>query len=118
VGARETIQRDRPNLVFEIHRNFVDWTAGLEKASVVKFLSELGYEVFAIRDFHNNYPMKTRPIEIIPIDRVYLEGPPHGFNALATRDSTLVERLGLRLVEDVSPKLLLHKNPALHDPIF
>ena len=117
-GARETIVRDKPNIVFEIHRHFVDWSEGLENTSIVQFLQSHGYSVFAIRDFHNNYPMAGRPIEIIPIDRVYLEGPPHGFNTLATTDPDLVKRLGLRIVENVSPKLLLHKDPALHHPIF
>lgn len=117
-GARDTIARHGPNIVFEIHRNFVDWSEGLEKTSIVQFLKSYGYSVFAIRDFHNNYPMAGRPIEIIPVDRVYLEGPPHGFNALATTDPNLVKRLGLRIVENVSPKLLLHKDPALHHPIF
>mgnify|MGYP003288488481 CR=1 FL=1 len=117
-GASETIAKHGPNIVFEIHRHFVDWSEGLEKTSIVQFLKSFGYSVFAIRDFHNNYPMAGRPIEIIPVDRVYLEGPPHGFNALATTDADLVARLGLRIVEDVSPKLLLHKDPALHHPIF
>lgn len=118
VGARETIVNHKPNIVFEIHRHFVDWSEGLEKTSIVQFLQSHGYSVFAIRDFHNNYPMAGRPIEIIPIDRVYLEGPPHGFNALAINDLNLVNRLGLRIVENVSPKLLLHKDPTLHHPIF
>ena len=118
LGARETIVKDRPNIVFEIHRHFVDWSEGLEKTSIVQSLKSHGYSVFAVRDFHNNYPMAGRPIEIIPIDRVYLEGPPHGFNALAITDPDLVNQLGLRIVENVSPKLLLHKDPALHHPIF
>src|SRR6185503_11972170 len=117
-GARETIAKDAPNIVFEIHRHFVDWSEGLEKTSIVEFLQSRGYSVFAIRDFHNNYRMSGHPIEIIPVNRVYLDGPPHGFNALATKDPNLVQRLDLRIVENVSPKLLLHKDPALHQPIF
>jgi FkbM family methyltransferase len=117
-GARETIAKDAPNIVFEIHRHFVDWSEGLEKTSIVEFLHSRGYSVFAVRDFHNNYRMADHPIEIIPVNRVYLEGPPHGFNALATTDPNLVKRLDLRIVENVSPKLLLHKDPALHQPIF
>ena len=35
--------------------------------------------------------------------------------AAALKD--LVERLGLRIVENVSPKLLLEKDPALHAPL-
>ena len=118
LGAQQTIGRDQPNIVFEVHRNFVDWTDGLEKTSVVRFLTSQGYDVFAIRDFHNNYPMRAYPIEIVPVATVYLQGPPHGFNLLATRDDTLVKRLDLRIVESVSPKLLLEKDPALHFPKF
>lgn len=117
-GGRETIVRDYPNIVFEIHRNFVDWSEGLEKTSVVRFLRSHGYDLFAIRDFHNNYPMAGYPIELVPVATVYLEGPPHGFNVLATRDVELVDRLGLKIVENVSPKLLLEKDPALHFPKF
>ena len=117
LGARETIARDSPNIVFEIHRNFVDWSGGLEKTSIVSLLTSQGYDVFAIRDFHSNYPMANAPVEVIPIDRVYLEGPPHGFNTLATKDANLIERLGLRIVKDVSPKLLLDRDPALHLPL-
>jgi FkbM family methyltransferase len=117
LGARETIARNSPNIVFEIHRNFVDWSDGLEKTSIVSFLTSQGYDVFAIRDFHNNYPMANEPIEVIPVDRVYLDGPPHGFNTLAIKDASLIARLGLRIVENVSPKLLLDKDPALHLPL-
>jgi FkbM family methyltransferase len=116
-GARQTIERNSPNIVFEIHRNFVDWTEGLQNTSVVKSFTSQGYEVFAIRDFHSNYPMAGTPIEVIPVDQVYLEGPPHGFNTLATRDPELIGRLGLRVVTGVSPKLLLHRDPALHLPL-
>lgn len=117
MGARQTIERNSPNIVFEIHRNFVDWTQGLENTSVVKLLMSQGYEVFAIRDFHSNYPTAGTPIEVIPVNQVYLDGPPHGFNTLATRDPELIGRLGLRVVRGVSPKLLFHRDPALHLPL-
>src|SRR2546423_124979 len=48
LGARETIARHAPNIVFEIHRHFVDWTGGLEKTSIIEFLRSYGYTVFAI----------------------------------------------------------------------
>ena len=117
-GASKLLHRsDAPNIVFEIHRSFVDWSEGLPKTSVVRMLTDLGYEVFAIRDFHDNYSMAGRPIEIVPAATVYLEGPPHGFNMLATRDRDLVARLQLRVVDNVSPKLLLEKDPRLHHPL-
>ncbi len=106
-----------PNLVFEVHRDHVDWTHGLESTAVVTMLMKHGYRVFAVRDFHSNVAMHGQPIEVIPIDRVYLDGPPHGFNLLATKDHGLVERLGLKIVSDVSPKYLLDKDPALHHPV-
>lgn len=118
-GARKLLglpNTDAPHLIFEVHRSYVDWTAGLENTSIVQLLTANGYSVFAIRDFHDNYSMAGKAVEIIPANRVYLEGPPHGFNMLATKDPNLVERLGLRVVENVSPKLLVDKDPALHHP--
>jgi FkbM family methyltransferase len=106
-----------PILVFEIHRQFVDWSDGLDSTSVVRYLHSKGYRLFAIRDIHDNFPMHGRTIEVIPIDRVYLEGPPHGFNVLATKEPGLIDRLSLNVVEDVSPKLLHDKNPLLHHPL-
>jgi FkbM family methyltransferase len=117
LGARETIAGNAPTIVFEVHRNFVDWTNGLEHTSVVRFLTSQDYQLFAIRDFHNNYAMAGSPVEIIPIAQVYLDGPPHGFNVLATKDMDLVHRLKLSVVTNVSPKLLLEKDPALHFPL-
>jgi len=119
-GASKTLSLpfpEAPHLIFEVHRNYVDWSSGLENTSVVNFVRSMGYTIFAIRDFHDNYPMAGKAVEIIPVDRVYLEGPPHGFNLLATKDSNLVRRLGLRVVKNVSPKLLVHKNPSLHHPL-
>lgn len=103
--------------MFEVHRHHVDWTHGLEKTAVVSMLVAHGYRVFAVRDFHSNVAMHGQPIEVIPVDRVHLEGPPHGFNLLATKEPGLVERLGLRVVSGVSPKYLFDKDPALHHPV-
>jgi FkbM family methyltransferase len=105
-----------PNLVFEVHRDYVDWSAGLGATSIVTLVRACGYAVYAIRDFHDNRSMAGRPVEIVPLESVYLEGPPHGFDLLATRDSSLVDRLGLVLVPGVSPKLLAHQDPVLHSP--
>lgn len=105
-----------PTIVFELHRSFVDWTDGLENTSIVRLLLNQGYDVFAVRDIHDNYPMATQPVEIIPADSVYLDGPPHGFNMLAVKDPQLIAELGLRVVEGVSPKLIPDKDPALHHP--
>lgn len=119
-GAGELLSRpagEAPDLIFELHRNFVDWSGGLLNTSIVKLIASQGYDVFAIRDLHGNYPMAAQQIEVIPADSVYLEGPPHGFNMLASKDPAIVERLNLCVVRNVSPKLILEKDPALHHPI-
>ena len=106
-----------PDVVFEIHRNYVDWTAGLQNTDIVKYLSALGYKLYAIRDFHSNYDMRGKPIELIPPESTYLEGPPHGFNMLAVKNPSVVDSKHFRICRDVSPKLLLHKDPRLHHPV-
>lgn len=119
-GARELLAHSAgraPHLVFEVHRNYVDWSGGLEQTEIVRFLVGFGYTLFAIRDYHDNHRMTHRPIEIIPLAHVYLDGPPHGFNLLATQDANLIPRLGLRVVASVSPKLITGRDPRLHAPM-
>jgi FkbM family methyltransferase len=118
-GASGTLARpigEAPHLTFEVHREHVDWSDGLDATPILRFVLDKGYTAWAVRDFHGNVPMEGRAIEIVPTDDVYLEGPPHGFNMLATKDPGLVERLGLRIVGGVSPKLLWDKDPVLHHP--
>lgn len=107
---------DAPDLVFEIHRHHVDWSEGLPNTSVLKFLADFGYEAYAVRDYHDNVATAGMPIEVIPAAKVYLEGPPHGFNMFASKRPARVAGLGLVSVSDVSPKLFLDKDPALHAP--
>lgn len=106
-----------PDIVFEVHRHYVDWTNGLADTEIGRFLTDHGYTLFALRDFNSNYDLSSQPIELIPADKVYLEGPPHGFNMVAVKDPKRFETPLYRMVENVSPKLLRHKDPALHHPI-
>lgn len=106
-----------PNIVFEVHRHYVDWSNGLDKTEIVSYLSSLGYHVFAVRDFNSNVDMAGKPIELIPPEAVYLEGPPHGFNMLAIKDLTLIENPLFQICRHVSPKLLWHRSPDLHHPL-
>lgn len=106
-----------PDIVFEVHRHYVDWTNGLRETAIGSFLMDRGYELFALRDFNSNYDLSGQPIELIPVDKVYLEGPPHGFNMVAVKDKSRFANDRYRMVEDVSPKLLRHKDPALHHPV-
>lgn len=117
LGARRTLAGDRPHIVFEVHRHYVDWSRGLAQTEICRYLAELGYTLYAVRDFNSHREMAGQPVELVPVDKVYLEGPPHGFNMLAVQDPAQVAGSGFRLVENVSPKLLAHKDPALHHPV-
>ena len=105
-----------PNIVFEVHSLFIDWSNGIENTEIITFLTQLGYHIYAIRDFNSNYDMSSKKIEIIPLKNIYLEGPHHGFNMLAVKDLSIINDLIFEICRDVSPKLLRHKNPALHHP--
>ena len=116
-GAARTLARDAPPVVFEVHRDHVDWTHGLGRTPTVRGLLDAGYTVLAIRDVHGNHPLSHRPIELVPLDGVHLEGPPHGFNLLAiSAADALLERPDVALVPGVSPKLIPEGDPALHHP--
>ena len=77
----------------------------------------MGYTMFAVRDFQSNYDLQGRPIELVPAATAYLQGPPHGFNVLAVKDPSIVQNELFVLRPDVSPKLLFHRDPALHHPL-
>ena len=106
-----------PNILFEVHRHYVDWSNGLKNTEIVRLLTDRGYQVFALRDFNSNFNMSKHKVELIPLGSIYLEGPPHGFNMLATKDSSIFHGEIYSIVKDVSPKLLRHRDPALHHPI-
>jgi FkbM family methyltransferase len=106
-----------PDILFEVHRHYVDWSNGLEATEIARLLTGHGYRLFALRDFNSNYDLSGRPIELIPADAIHLEGPPHGFNMVAVKDPAIFETDAYRIVRDVSPKLLRHKDPRLHHPV-
>lgn len=106
-----------PDILFEVHRHYVDWSNGLANTEIVKLLTDRGYTVFALRDFNSNYDLAGKPVELIPVDDVYLEGPPHGFNMVAVKDTSVFDGPGYAIVKGVSPKYLRHKDPKLHHPV-
>lgn len=116
-GARHVLERDRPSVVFEVHRDYVDWSQGLGNAPICRLLGDAGYHLFAVRDFNSHQEMGDRRVELVPVDTVYLEGPSHGFNMLAVPNRELLDVPLFRLVDHVSPKLLRHKAPHLHHPV-
>ncbi|HEX4336092.1 MAG TPA: FkbM family methyltransferase [Polyangiaceae bacterium] len=118
-GAKEQLARPpgkAPCIVFEVHRSYVDWTNGLENTEIVKLLADNGYVIHAVRDFQANVDMHGQPIELVPLSSTYLEGPPHGFNLLATKRPEMLSDPLFKIVPGVSPKLLIHKSPELHHP--
>lgn len=119
-GAAKQLSRPAgaaPNLVFEVHRHYVDWSHGLQNAGIVRELADYGYHVYAVRDFNSNVDMRGRPVELVPVDDIYLDGPPHGFNMVAVKDPALLRAADFALCPGVSPKLLWHRDPALHHPL-
>ena len=115
-GAVKTIVQNKPHIVFEVHRDYVDWSAGLQSTDICKLLISNKYSVYAVRDFNTHRDMPGKPVELIPLDKVYLEGPPNGFNMVATQDPSIFRTPHFKFVEGVSPKLLLHKTADLHHP--
>ncbi len=116
-GAVEMLKQNKPVVVFETHSLYDDWSNGLQNSASATLMKELGYEVFAVREFHQNIDTGTMPIELLPLDKTYCETPPHhGFNMLAVPSADLVKNDLFRIVYDLSPKLILSKNDPLFSP--
>lgn len=116
-GAKEMLRKDRPVVVFETHSLYNDWSNGLENSDSVKLMTGLGYEVFAVREFHQNIDTGNMQVELLPANRTYCETPPHhGFNMLAVPSGSLIENDLFKIVFDLSPKLILSKNDAKFSP--
>lgn len=116
-GAKKMLQQHKPVVVFETHSLYNDWSKGLENSDSVKFMTDLGYTVYAVREFHQNIASKGMPVELTPAAKTYCEIPPHhGFNMLAVPNEDLINNELFRVVFDLSPKLLLHKKDPLFSP--
>lgn len=116
-GAKAMLQKHKPVVVFETHSLYNDWSNGLENSDSVKLMTGLGYEVFAVREFHQNIDTGNLPVELLPTNRTYCETPPHhGFNMLAIPAGSLIENDLFKIVFDLSPKLILPKNDPRFSP--
>ena len=116
-GAKAMLQKYKPVVVFETHSLYNDWSNGLENSDSVKLMTDLGYEVFAVREFHQNIDTGDMPVELLPTNRTYCETPPHhGFNMLAVPSKNLIENSLFKIVYDLSPKLILPKNDLKFSP--
>lgn len=116
-GAQRILQGERaPHVVFEIHRTYVDWSNGLRSTPIAQYLERCGYVLHAVRDFQSHVTMTDMPVELVPADSAFLDGPPHGFNMLAVKDVRVLDDPMFRILPGVSPKLLHHRDRALHYP--
>jgi FkbM family methyltransferase len=118
-GARSVLSQPAdtaPALICEIHRAYVDWSSGLRHTPMCKLMIDHGYEVFAIRDYQGNEVVDPPLVELIDIDTAVIDGPPHGFNLLAVKSAQRLDPSVFRIVHGVSPKLLKHRDHALHAP--
>lgn len=106
-----------PNLIYEINRGYVDWTPGLPNTDFVRFLTGFGYTSYGVRDYQDNVALGDLPVELVPLDDIYLEGPPHGFNLLGVKQTTILADPAFRLTPGVSPKYLQHRDPRFHAPL-
>ena len=115
-GAESLLSRniDYPNIVFEIHSSYVDWSNGLINTPIVQLLIAHGYQVFSFRDFQGNYDMNGKKIELIKPEETVIDGPPHGFNMVAVKDPSILEGDLFKMVKNVSPKYIIHKDPSIH----
>lgn len=104
-----------PNIVFEVHSSYLDWSHGLDKTDIAQYLMSFGYTLYGVRDYQSN-ALVPGPVELVPAQTAYLKGPPHGFNMLAVKDTSIIAAPFFRITPDVSPKLLRHRDPRLHSP--
>ena len=105
-GAKKMLKKDKVNnIIFELNSNYVSWKNGLQKVKIIQLFKKYKFKIYAIRDLHSSFNLKNINIELLPLNKVYLKGPKHGFNMIATKnnlDKYIVNKL-------YSPKYLFHK---------
>ena len=119
-GATSVLGRDAetaPAVICEIHAAYVDWSSGLAATPMCKLLLDNGYEIFAIRDYQGNDPSAGEVVELVDIDSAVISGPKHGFNLLAVKSRRRLDPAVFSLVNNVSPKLLHHRDQNIHGPL-
>ena len=116
-GARNTLSApDAPSVIYEVNNAYVDWSDGLHETVTVKFLADLGYSSYGIRDYQSNVDLRGYPVELVPVESAYIGGPRHGFNVLAVKNGSIVDTPEIKIAPGLSPKLLHHRNPEMHAP--
>ena len=105
-----------PDLIFEVNSRYTSWEFGFKNIEVISLLLKHGYQIMAIRDGQTNFSFNLRKPELIPLEHLYLSGPPHGFNLIASKRSDFFVDQNFDFVENVSPKYLRHRDPSLFAP--
>ena len=115
-GAQQQLSKETgyPNIVFEIHSSYVDWSNGLNETPIAKLLTSHGYKLYSVRDFQGNYDMQGNAIELTLPEETVIDGPPHGFNMMAIKDESIISNSLFKMCRNVSPKYILHKDPSIH----
>ena len=118
-GAQSFLQQpagQAPNIVFEVHRHYVDWSNGLENTELIRFPDRSGYP--------GCLPCATlTPITIWQANRLksFRQGrvsgrPGSWLHMVAVKDVSVFDNPGFRICHGLSPKLLRHgTQPASPD---
>ena len=108
-GAKKLLNNNCiENIIFELNSNYFNWNKGLLKLDLIKYLLKLDYMIFAIRDLHSSFELKTQQIELLPLRNIYLKGPKHGFNMIATKNLKIAKYKN-NFSSKLSPKYLPYK---------
>lgn len=106
-GSSQMLKNNRiENIIFEMNSNYVSWKKGLQRTKIIKLLKKYKFKIYAIRDLHSSFNLKDIKIELLPLKNVFLKGPKHGFNMIATKSKKLDRYI---INETCSPKYLFYK---------
>ena len=108
LGAKNKVDDNLlPNIIFELNSNYFNWSKGLKKVSIIKYLLKKNYNIYAIRDLHSSFDINNIEIELLPLKNIFIDGPNHGFNMLATKNTKIKAKL---IKNKYSPKYLPYKS--------
>jgi len=106
-GAKRMLKNNLiDNIIFEMNSNYVSWKYGLKKTNIIKLLKKYNFKIFAIRDVHSSFNLDNVKIELLPLNKIFIKGPKHGFNMIATQNNKLKKYIINKIC---SPKYLFYK---------
>lgn len=106
-GSSEMLKNNRvENIIFEMNSNYVSWTKGLKRTKMIQLLNKYRFKIFAIRDLHSSFNLENIKLELLPLENIFLKGPKHGFNMIATKSKKLEK---YKINNKYSPKYSFYK---------